>query len=486
MLLTAAGLAAIVLVRRRQCRRELRPIGGNGPFLEGPDKIIRTSVSGDDRSDPRWRNLSALRPPASHAFLVTLAALCAAALPVSAQFTGWAVGLGGAIVHTTNGGANWSAQSSGTGSILKAVAFVDPNNGWAVGFSGVILRTSDGGVTWSSQTSGTSDELRGVSFVDVNNGWVVGGLQTIRGTILHTSDGGSTWSAQSSGTTKRLNAVSFVDGKNGWAVGDFGTILHTTDGGATWASQISGTGDLFSVSFVDANNGWGVGNPINNILHTSDSGTTWSAQNSGTGDALLGVSFVDANNGWVVGGHAGSGNILQTSNGGLSWSSQSGGTNELFGVSFVDINNGWVVGVGGAILHTSNGGIAWSAQSSGTGDALFGVSFVKCPALTILALSATPNVLWPPDHKMVPVILSATASGGCGSASCQITSVSSNEPVDLDGDWVITGPLTLNLRSERNGLGTGRIYTITVECTDASGERTNQTITVMVPHDQGQ
>jgi hypothetical protein len=87
---------------------------------------------------------------------------------------------------------------------------------------------------------------------------------------------------------------------------------------------------------------------------------------------------------------------------------------------------------------------------------------------------------------MVPVILSATASGGCGSASCQITSVSSNEPVDLDGDWVITGPLTLNLRSERNGLGTGRIYTITVECTDASGERTNQTITVMVPHDQGQ
>ena len=33
MLLTAAGLAAIVLVRRRQCRCELRPIGGNGPFF---------------------------------------------------------------------------------------------------------------------------------------------------------------------------------------------------------------------------------------------------------------------------------------------------------------------------------------------------------------------------------------------------------------------------------------------------------------------
>src|SRR5437588_492164 len=105
-----------------------------------------------------------------------------------------------------------------------------------------------------------------------------------------------------------------------------------------------------------------------------------------------------------------------------------------------------------------------------------------CAAPTITALAANPNVLWPPNHKMVSVVVSVTTSGGCGAVSCKITSVSSNEPVDADGDWMITGNLTLNLRAERNGLGTGRVYTITVQCTDGSGNNATKTITVTVAH----
>ena len=45
------------------------------------------------------------------------------------------------------------------------VSFVDANNGWAVGNGGTILHTSNGGATWSTQRSGTFNDLFGVSFV---------------------------------------------------------------------------------------------------------------------------------------------------------------------------------------------------------------------------------------------------------------------------------------------------------------------------------
>ena len=74
--------------------------------------------------------------------------------------------------------------------------------------------------------------------------------------------------------------------------------------------------------------------------------------------------------------------------------------------------------------------------------------------------------------------------------SCHIKSVASNEPINgtgdgnTDPDWVITGPLTLQLRAERAGNRTGRIYTITVECTDGSGNSSTKAVTVVVAHDQ--
>jgi hypothetical protein len=48
-------------------------------------------------------------------------------------------------------------------------------------------------------------------------------------------------------------------------------------------------------------------------------------------------------------------------------------------------------------------------------------------------------------------------------------------------DWVITGPLTLKLRAERSEHGP-RIYTITVESRDHSGNASTRTVTVTVPH----
>jgi hypothetical protein len=104
---------------------------------------------------------------------------------------------------------------------------------------------------------------------------------------------------------------------------------------------------------------------------------------------------------------------------------------------------------------------------------------------------ASPNRLWPPNHKMVSVSVKLSATDACDSSpSCQIISVTSNEPIDGLGDgdtapdWIITRPLTVSLRAERSGTGTGRIYRITVQCTDHSGNSSTATVDVTVPHSQ--
>src|SRR5207248_8723074 len=99
----------------------------------------------------------------------------------------------------------------------------------------------------------------------------------------------------------------------------------------------------------------------------------------------------------------------------------------------------------------------------------------------ISSASATPSVLSPPNKQFVQVTVSMSAADSCGGAvHCRIVSVTSNEPT-TDSDWAITGDLTVALRAERDNKGTGRIYTITIECVDGSGNAAAQTAIVRVP-----
>ena len=117
---------------------------------------------------------------------------------------------------------------------LKAVFFLNERAGWAVGDDGTILATSNGGATWAAQTSGSKAGLTSVQFTsDGQRGWAVG----IEGTILATSNGGATWAAQTSGSKAGLTSVQFTsDGQRGWAVGIEGTILATRNGGKAWSA----------------------------------------------------------------------------------------------------------------------------------------------------------------------------------------------------------------------------------------------------------
>jgi endo-1,4-beta-xylanase len=76
-----------------------------------------------------------------------------------------------------------------------------------------------------------------------------------------------------------------------------------------------------------------------------------------------------------------------------------------------------------------------------------------------------------------------------------LVSITSSEPDDASGDGHTTGDIqgaalggddrTFQLRSERQGGGSGRIYTITEAAADHSGNATTAQATVKVPHDRG-
>ena len=137
----------------------------------------------------------------------------------------------------TSTGMQWRWQNPlPQGNNLRDATLVNANTGTLVGDYGTIVRTTDGGNNWSVQSSGTTETLWGVSFTDSNSGTVVGE----NGTILRTTDGGAHWMEQASGTALNLRAVSLADGNTGTAVGEGGVILRTTDGGNTWVPQSSG------------------------------------------------------------------------------------------------------------------------------------------------------------------------------------------------------------------------------------------------------
>ena len=118
------------------------------------------------------------------------------------------------------------------------------------------------------------------------------------------------------------------------------------------------------------------------------------------------------------------------------------------------------------------------------------VSNNTCTPPSIASVTATPSVIWPPNHKMVPVTVLADASAVCGPPVCRIVAIASDEPSNGVGDGNtspdahIVAALTAEIRAERAGGSLGRTYTITVECTDTAGNATRKDTQVFVPHDQ--
>lgn len=156
-------------------------------------------------------------------------------------------------------------------------------------------------------------------------------------------------------------------------------------------------------------------------------------------------------------------------------------TNEISSGGTVTASNVTITANFGDGEHT----IAVSASNGQTTPATCSTTVTVSDTVppTVLDVSATPNSLWPPNHRMVPVTVAVSAIDACDSSlTARITNVTCNEePGRFKPDWKITGPLTVDLRAERNGRE-DRIYTIYLDVSDSSGNTTTTTATVTVPN----
>jgi photosystem II stability/assembly factor-like uncharacterized protein len=305
----------------------------------------------------------------------------------------FAVGYGGKIVETTDGGRTWEQRPSGVDTALYGVRFTDPQHGWIAGQEGVILHTADGGKTWQQQQSNAIHEdtdgskqnlyLFGIHAIDNDHAWAVGD----RSIITSTSDGGKTWRARKAamevdvGGSESLAAadpifynVRFTDAQNGWIVGEFGKIMHTSDGGETWKEQektlMEGTGvfdpldlpTMFGVNMVSPQEGYTAGLE-GHIAHTKDGGQHWAYDKLDVEypvvDPLLNIYAFPDGSGWATGA---AGEVLRKEGPDAPWKRAKLGQDVLtwlHGIDFSDQQHGWLVGGFGLIYRTTDGGKSW-------------------------------------------------------------------------------------------------------------------------------
>ena len=169
--------------------------------------------------------------------------------------------------------------------------------------------------------------------------------------------------------------------------------------------------------------------------------------------------------------------------------------------------------------------VGWGSNASGQTDVPEGNDFVAVaagsahslairsaskPLAVEVATSAT--VLWPPNHAMLPVTISASVVQGFTSPENLLVGcwVTSNQPDDTQGNGRhigdvagrdgFTAPVPINLehvgagryqatillRAERDGKDkTGRVYSIRVEAWNPNGNSSSAACEVIVPHSQG-
>ncbi len=113
-----------------------------------------------------------------------------------------------------------------------------------------------------------------------------------------------------------------------------------------------------------------------------------------------------------------------------------------------------------------------------------------------LGLAITTSLLWPPNHRLVDLVVTPTADDLCSVPVVTLASISNDEPDDAPGpsDGETVGDIQdagvglsdfdFSLRAERDRNGSGRTYTVDYLAQDGSGNGTNEIAMIQVPLEQ--
>ena len=283
----------------------------------------------------------------------------------------------GVIQRTMDGGNTWARVYTSVASLkwVEDILFTDSANGVAVGVGGIILTTTDGGSSWNRQTIPNVTMFASVCFPSSLVGYAAGNGNP-QGPIYKTIDGGANWTAQTSNADSALRSIFFVNIDTGYAVGEY-DIVKTTDGGTTWTRSINNNSfpssdpEHIEMYCTDANTCY---IPYGSIRKTTDGGNTWNPLTLPSLSPpyyyyISAIYFTDSLTGFAVGANVDTstfnlvGVILMTTDAGQTWTNINTVANNdsldqmpLSSVRFVNSQTGYTTGMRGKVLKTTDGG----------------------------------------------------------------------------------------------------------------------------------
>jgi photosystem II stability/assembly factor-like uncharacterized protein len=273
----------------------------------------------------------------------------------------WAVGNGGSVFHSIDGGVTWSGTNIGSAKLRSVYAI--GSNIWVVGDSGFVYTSIDGGTNWSQQILAGGSHLYSVVFANPSTGWAAGA----NGAILKSLDGGATWVSASSPASGQLNALSFSDPQTIYVAGNGGTLLKSGDGGASWTNIAPGNWTASILSVSANNQAVYVSGTDDFAAKSTDAGATWNSIGIKT-DTRTDVNAVfgfNASRAVFVGG---GGFVRMTGDGGTTYSY---GLHQLHSklnsVFFYSPQVGWACGEKtNVVLRTTDSGQSWQLPQGTT------------------------------------------------------------------------------------------------------------------------
>jgi photosystem II stability/assembly factor-like uncharacterized protein len=296
-----------------------------------------------------------------------------------ANGTGYAVGVGGTALATTNAGLSWAGLVTGTAADLERVQVPAPGTIVIGGGAGCVTRISEnGGVVFrrifNVAESGCPEPVAAFSFVSSHVGFLL--LQN--GSLEATSDGGETFArrtgipgtaASSGGGALVGTDIHFFSASAGIAIvsnpsSGASSAYSTPDGGVSWVPVALPAGArITALHFLDEHNGYAIG--PNTLLRTIDGGAKWEAEPIAGGNSFNSIDCSSATTCLltVTGGNQ----LVETSDGGATDSVKTTSSSLIHAAAYASAKQIVAVGESGATVLSADGGATFTPASADIG-----------------------------------------------------------------------------------------------------------------------
>lgn len=285
-----------------------------------------------------------------------------------------AVGERGVIIYSDDGNS-WQQAAVPLSETLTAVSFINGQQGWAVGHGGSILHSSDGGKSWQLQFDGNRANQQWLSYTKEKKAVLDAKIQNSTNTdpgqlskleYLQEDAGFAIEDAETAlatGPADPFLDIWFGDANNGIAVGAYGMIYRTDNGGADWKLAAAGINNpdryhYYSIT-ADSKNRLFLSGEAGLMYRSLDGGLNWTRLGPFYEGSLFGV----LSHGDSILSFGLRGNVFQSHDGGENWQPASDDIPfSLHGGHILNNGDILLVGSAGGMAISTDGGASYTSQ----------------------------------------------------------------------------------------------------------------------------